>query len=72
MRVVQSLSLCKIQLCSGLISYYFADGFVFFLFQNNWVPRGSADSGPKTLEQVHDEARREEMANRLQREQVSL
>ncbi len=42
--------------------------FISF-FQNKWVPRTS-ESGPKTLEEVHDEARREEMANRLQREQV--
>lgn len=40
-----------------------------FFFQNKWVPRTS-ESGPKTLEEVHDEARREEMVNRLQREQV--
>ncbi|MCP9262288.1 Eukaryotic translation initiation factor 4 gamma 3 [Dirofilaria immitis] len=37
---------------------------------NKWVPRTS-ESGPKTLEEVHDEARREEMANRLQREQYA-
>uniref|UniRef100_A0A1I7VF79 EIF4G n=1 Tax=Loa loa TaxID=7209 RepID=A0A1I7VF79_LOALO len=40
------------------------------LRNNKWVPRTS-ESGPKTLEEVHDEARREEMANRLQREQYA-
>uniref|UniRef100_A0A0R3S0Q5 MIF4G domain-containing protein n=1 Tax=Elaeophora elaphi TaxID=1147741 RepID=A0A0R3S0Q5_9BILA len=40
------------------------------LRDNKWVPRTS-ESGPKTLEEVHDEARREEMANRLQREQYA-
>ncbi|VDM95273.1 unnamed protein product [Thelazia callipaeda] len=40
------------------------------LKNNNWVPRTSV-SGPKTLDEVHDEARREEMANRLQREQYT-
>uniref|UniRef100_F1KRP4 Eukaryotic translation initiation factor 4 gamma 3 n=1 Tax=Ascaris suum TaxID=6253 RepID=F1KRP4_ASCSU len=39
------------------------------LKNNNWNPRKSADSGPKTIEEVHSEARKEEIQNKLQREQ---
>ncbi|VDM45190.1 unnamed protein product [Toxocara canis] len=39
------------------------------LKNNNWNPRKSADTGPKTIEEVHIEARKEEIQNKLQREQ---
>ena len=45
---------------------------ICFFFQNSWNPRKSAEAGPKTIEEVHKEARNEELQNKLQREQVSV
>uniref|UniRef100_A0A914X7L4 MIF4G domain-containing protein n=1 Tax=Plectus sambesii TaxID=2011161 RepID=A0A914X7L4_9BILA len=36
---------------------------------NGWVPRKSADQGPKTLKEVHLDAKKEELANKIQRDQ---
>lgn len=42
-----------------LFGVFYESGVFFSLFQHNWVSR-RADQGPKTIEQIHKEAKIEE------------
>ncbi|VDO37371.1 unnamed protein product [Haemonchus placei] len=39
------------------------------LRQSRWIPRKGADQGPKKLAEIHNEIKREQMENQLQRDQ---
>lgn len=45
---------------------------VIELRQNRWLPRKGVDQGPKKLAEIHNEIKREQMENQIQRDQVRL
>lgn len=45
---------------------------VIELRQNRWIPRKGVDQGPKKLAEIHNEIKREQMENQIQRDQVGF
>ncbi|KIH48393.1 hypothetical protein ANCDUO_21539, partial [Ancylostoma duodenale] len=54
-------------MCSNKIRFMIMN--VIELRQNRWIPRKGVDQGPKKLAEIHNEIKREQMENQLQRDQ---
>lgn len=58
---------CVSSMCSNKIRFMVMN--VIELRQNRWLPRKGIDQGPKKLAEIHNDIKREQMENQLQRDQ---
>ncbi|KAE9416964.1 hypothetical protein Angca_003506, partial [Angiostrongylus cantonensis] len=58
---------CVSNMCSNKIRFMVMN--VIELRQNRWLPRKGVDQGPKKLADIHNDIKREQMENQLQRDQ---
>ncbi|KAK6738486.1 hypothetical protein RB195_020531 [Necator americanus] len=58
---------CISGMCTNKIRFMIMN--VIELRQNRWIPRKGVDQGPKKIAEIHNEIKREQMENQLQRDQ---